>query len=135
MRAISDRKLRDHFLGWQCRLRQISARDYAGQPMWSFFRVPGKTWVPELRSKAEKIEFSAGDSFRAASPGGGGYGDPRERDLDAVERDLNRGCISREAAESKYGVIIAEAVPLAAGHTRYRLDAKASAERRQRSSR
>ena len=33
MRAISDRKLRDHFLGWQCRIRQISARDYGGQPM------------------------------------------------------------------------------------------------------
>ena len=33
MRAISDRKLRDHFLGWQCRVRQMSARDYGGQPM------------------------------------------------------------------------------------------------------
>lgn len=33
MRAISDRTLRDHFLGWQCRIRQISARDYGGQPM------------------------------------------------------------------------------------------------------
>lgn len=33
MRAISDQKLRDHFLGWQCRIRQISARDYGGQPM------------------------------------------------------------------------------------------------------
>lgn len=33
MRAISDRKLRNHFLGWQCRIRQISARDYGGQPL------------------------------------------------------------------------------------------------------
>ena len=33
MRQISDEKLRDHFLGWQCRIRQISARDYGGQPL------------------------------------------------------------------------------------------------------
>jgi N-methylhydantoinase B len=94
------------------------------------FVTGGKTWTPELRSKAEKIEFVAGDAIRAASPGGGGYGNPLERDLDAVERDLNRGYISRATAESKYGVVIAEAVPLSAGHTRYRLDAKASAARR-----
>jgi N-methylhydantoinase B len=99
------------------------------------FVTRGKTWTPELRSKAEKIEFAAGDSIRAASPGGGGYGNPLERDLAAVELDLNRGVISRATAESTYGVVIAEAVPLAAGHTRYRLDAKASAERRQGSRR
>jgi len=33
MRQISNAKLKAHFLGWQCRIRQISARDYGGQPM------------------------------------------------------------------------------------------------------
>jgi len=33
MRQISNARLRAHFLGWQCRIRQISARDYDGQPM------------------------------------------------------------------------------------------------------
>jgi hypothetical protein len=33
MRQISNEALRSHFLGWQCRIRQISARDYEGQPL------------------------------------------------------------------------------------------------------
>ncbi len=33
MRQISNARLKAHFLGWQCRIRQISARDYGGQPM------------------------------------------------------------------------------------------------------
>ncbi len=33
MRQISNEMLRSHFLGWQCRIRQISARDYEGQPL------------------------------------------------------------------------------------------------------
>jgi hypothetical protein len=33
MRQISNSRLRSHFLGWQCRVRQISARDHGGQPM------------------------------------------------------------------------------------------------------
>jgi uncharacterized membrane protein YgcG len=33
MRQISNLRLKSEFLGWQCRIRQISARDYGGQPM------------------------------------------------------------------------------------------------------
>lgn len=33
MRRISNDKLRNHFVGWQCRIRQVSARDYEGQPL------------------------------------------------------------------------------------------------------
>ncbi len=33
MRAISNATMMRHFLGWQCRIRQMSARDYEGQPM------------------------------------------------------------------------------------------------------
>ena len=62
-----------------------------------------------MRSKQEKEPFASGDSIRTSSPGGGGFGDALERDLAAVERDLNRGYISRETAEADYGVVIAEA--------------------------
>jgi N-methylhydantoinase B len=89
----------------------------------------GRAWIPPLRSKVEKEPLAAGDAIRAASPGGGGYGQPIERDLAAVEQDLNRGYISRATAENVYGVVIAEAVG-AQGHARYRLDAQASAQRR-----
>jgi hypothetical protein len=33
MRQISNLALKSEFIGWQCRIRQISARDYDGQPM------------------------------------------------------------------------------------------------------
>jgi N-methylhydantoinase B len=90
----------------------------------------GKTWTPELRSKLEKEPFAAGDAIRAASPGGGGFGNALERDLAAVERDLNLGYISRASAENDYGVVVSEDHALPAGHRRYRLDATASAARR-----
>ena len=67
----------------------------------------GKTWVPPMRSKAEKIHFHNGDIFHLGSPGGGGFGRAIERDVVAVEADLNAGLIDREAAEAVYGVVIA----------------------------
>jgi N-methylhydantoinase B len=90
----------------------------------------GKTWTPPLRSKLEKEPLAGGDAIRAASPGGGGFGNALERDLAVVEQDLNRGYISRATAEDVYGVVIAEATAPGVGHARYRLDAGASAARR-----
>ncbi len=39
----------------------------------------------------------------ARSPGGGGWGDPKERDRDAIARDVRDGVVSPEAAERDYG--------------------------------
>jgi hypothetical protein len=33
MQRISNQALRDYFLGWQCRLRQMAMRDYGGRPL------------------------------------------------------------------------------------------------------
>jgi N-methylhydantoinase B len=38
--------------------------------------------------------------------GGGGYGPPRERALDLIQRDLEAGYVSAEAAERDYGITI-----------------------------
>ena len=40
--------------------------------------------------------------------GGGGYGNPLSRERDAVERDLTEGKITRQAAQSAYGLYIKE---------------------------
>ena len=45
-----------------------------------------------------------GDFIRLELPGGGGFGDPRERDPDQVAADVADGLITREAAERDYGV-------------------------------
>jgi len=39
-------------------------------------------------------------------PGGGGYGDPFERDPERVLRDVRDGRVSAERARSDYGVIV-----------------------------
>ncbi len=45
----------------------------------------------------------AGDEVFISAAGGGGHGDPKERDLDAVIEDVIDGYISRDAAEKEYG--------------------------------
>jgi N-methylhydantoinase B len=95
------------------------------------FQTGDKTWVPEMRSKYENATLHAGDGVHACSPGGGGFGDPLERDVSEVERDLNLGYVSRATAEREYGAVIGEARPLG-DRTVYRLDAPATAAERAR---
>ncbi|MBW1894884.1 MAG: hydantoinase B/oxoprolinase family protein, partial [Deltaproteobacteria bacterium] len=47
-----------------------------------------------------------GDRISFVSAGGGGYGNPFERDPKAVERDVEYGYVSIEKAKQDYGVII-----------------------------
>jgi N-methylhydantoinase B len=57
--------------------------------------------------KAFNQTLKPGDAYILRSGGGGGYGSPLERDLDALERDLRAGYVSRDAAENVYGAVIA----------------------------
>ena len=47
-----------------------------------------------------------GDRISFVSAGGGGYGDPFERDPKLLERDVQYGYVSIERAKQDYGVII-----------------------------
>lgn len=47
-----------------------------------------------------------GDVLEIRSAGGGGRGNPLEREASRVLKDVERGYVSREAAEREYGVII-----------------------------
>jgi len=44
-----------------------------------------------------------GDTVIMDAAGGGGYGDPKERDREALQRDLREGKVSRDAASRDYG--------------------------------
>lgn len=57
---------------------------------------------PDLPGKGE-IRVKAGDTLIFETPGGAGFGDPHERPRDQVQRDLDHGLISREAAQDLYG--------------------------------
>ena len=51
-------------------------------------------------------QVGPGDVVVMDAAGGGGYGDPLERDVDLVERDVKNGYVSLEGAKRDYGVII-----------------------------
>ncbi|MFC3959138.1 hydantoinase B/oxoprolinase family protein [Halovivax cerinus] len=50
--------------------------------------------------------FEPGEVVSNRSGGGGGYGDPYERDPEAVREDVVDGYVSREAAREDYGVVV-----------------------------
>ena len=50
-----------------------------------------------------RYEMKAGERFSLQSAAGGGFGDPRRRDRAAVERDVNEGYVTAEAAATDYG--------------------------------
>ena len=47
-----------------------------------------------------------GESWVAESTGGGGYGDPLERDAERVRTDVRNGFVSFESAHRDYGVVL-----------------------------
>lgn len=58
-----------------------------------------------LPGKGE-ITIAAGERLIFQTPGGGGFGNPFERDVNAVMTDMQRGLISHDAAQQSYGVAI-----------------------------
>ncbi|ACD20838.1 hydantoinase B/oxoprolinase family protein [Paraburkholderia phytofirmans] len=56
-----------------------------------------------LASKVAGIVLKAGETIRIETPGGGGYGHPEERPIEALAADLRDGILSREFAEQQYG--------------------------------
>jgi N-methylhydantoinase A/oxoprolinase/acetone carboxylase beta subunit/N-methylhydantoinase B/oxoprolinase/acetone carboxylase alpha subunit len=65
--------------------------------------IKGQIERPAYGSKGDGFELAAGDWVQVRTPGGGGYGDPRERPRELVRRDLTRGYFSQRSAESDYG--------------------------------
>jgi N-methylhydantoinase B len=61
-----------------------------------------------LRAKTNGTPLQAGDVFVASVGGGGGYGDPLEREPERVARDVELEYVSREAAADVYGVALDE---------------------------
>lgn len=66
----------------------------------------------------------AGDTLYFRAPGGGGYGDPLDRDIDYLEHDVINGYVSVESARRDYGAVIDEKTLL--------IDRKATEENRKK---
>ncbi|MBI1737346.1 MAG: hydantoinase B/oxoprolinase family protein [Candidatus Rokubacteria bacterium] len=59
--------------------------------------------ITRLPSKVSSHPLVRGDVFRMKTQGGGGYGDPRTRAPELIERDLREGKLTRGAAAREYG--------------------------------
>jgi N-methylhydantoinase B len=68
----------------------------------------GEAHVPPHLSKEQDIPLNAGDRVRVGTPGGGGYGNPLERDPEAVLADVRMGYYAPEQAEEMFGVAVRE---------------------------
>ena len=66
----------------------------------------GQPHVPAHLSKEQDIPLRAGDRVSVGTPGGGGYGDPFERDPDLVTNDVRLGYYTVPEAAAKFGVVV-----------------------------
>jgi N-methylhydantoinase B len=65
---------------------------------------PGRANERNL-GKINVLQLAAGDVLRIATSAGGGFGDPLDRPLDKIERDLQSGLMTRVHAERAYGLV------------------------------
>jgi N-methylhydantoinase B len=78
-----------------------------GQPgsAGEFLLNPGTPAERRLQSKGLDV-LAANDLVSLRLPGAGGYGEPRERDFAAIDRDLRDEKLSPERIEADYGVAV-----------------------------
>ena len=70
-------------------------------------RRGGESYTPEHLSKDQDIPIQPGDIVAVGTPGGGGFGNPFERDPDAVLQDVRRGYYTVDQAQALFGVVLA----------------------------
>ncbi len=78
----------------------------AGQPFGVYVDAEGRD--EKLGGLVDNEPIKAGQVLRVRTTGGGGWGDPLDRDIDAVLLDVMQGKVSGEAANRDYGVVLSE---------------------------
>ena len=82
----------------------------------------GETLAPSgTPGKAAGFPLEKGDVFAMETSGGGGFGDPFQRDIESVRADVRAGYVTEEGAREDYAVIVRDGV----------LDEEATRARRQ----
>jgi N-methylhydantoinase B len=72
-----------------------------------WWETPDGRATPPIASKVVGVSIRQGQRLRLESPGGGGWGDPGQRPVGAVARDIRLGHVSVESAIRDYGVRVA----------------------------
>jgi N-methylhydantoinase B len=76
----------------------------AGEPADYLLATPGSGGFQSVDVNLHDVPVDSRAIIRTA--GGGGWGDPLERDVELVLGDVREGLVSREAARREYGVVI-----------------------------
>jgi N-methylhydantoinase B len=76
-----------------------------GQPgaLGEYLMNPGTPQAEHLFSKTAPLQRRRGELLSICAAGGGGFGEPRQRDPAAIQRDIEAGLVSLTAAEGDYG--------------------------------
>jgi N-methylhydantoinase B len=64
------------------------------------WELAGERFIPPHTTKCTGVIMKSGDRLEVRSPGGGGYGNPEERDPDALARDRAEGYMGAEDASA-----------------------------------
>lgn len=89
-----------------CRGSDLFARFAGGRVPSGLEELAGE--VLDLGPKPGRMALVPGDVLACEVQGGGGYGDPFDRDPGAVAADVTAGAVSLEAARRLYGVALAD---------------------------
>lgn len=84
------------------------------------------TWHPQMLGN---VGFKPGEAFVFESCGGGGWGDPLQRDPELVAQDVRNELVSRSRAAETYGVMLTEALEVDRGATQERRGAASDGTR------
>lgn len=104
----------------------VTKFDRVGDPPWGLRGGgrgrPGYVEIARASGETERFykgerQLQAGDVVHFVSGGGGGYESALARDPAAVAADVREGCVSREAAQSDYGVVLARDLTVDAAAT------------------
>jgi N-methylhydantoinase B len=80
----------------------------SGFPVGCWIERDGGLEDFDTPGKVAGYPVEEGDIVLIRSAGGGGYGDPLERDVERVAVDVREGYVSRKAARELYGVVLNE---------------------------
>jgi N-methylhydantoinase B len=119
-------------ISYSCdRARSITWGLKGGQPS-----LPHGVWINKGRENEHflgavfsGVPIGTGDSFTRPSAGGGGFGDPLDREPEAVLEDVTDGYVTIERARRDYGVVVRE---VDAELAQFELDLEATARERER---